>query len=279
MRELRVVVVDDEPIARRGLVRLLQPHADVKVVGEGRNGREAVQLLRNERPDLVFLDVKMPDLDGFAVLRATSESGGELPVVVFVTAFDEYAVKAFDVHAVDYLVKPFSDARFEMTLARARGYVQQRQAAELASRLAGLLAETTPVPIPPAASSSLGATASAAATPELKLVANLGQRAQVVPVKEIDWVEAQDYCVLIHVGRASYLMRESIRSLQQRLESAGFLRVHRSAMVNVDRVRELRRPARGEWVVSLADGTELPVSRRNRAALLQTVDRLARPPS
>jgi two-component system LytT family response regulator len=266
MRELRVVVVDDEPIARRGLVRLLQPHADVKVVGEGRNGREAVTLLRNERPDLVFLDVKMPDLDGFAVLRALE--GGELPVVVFVTAFDEYAVRAFDVHAVDYLVKPFSDARFEMTLARARGYVQQRQAAELASRLAGLLAETTPVPVAPSGTGG---------PPELKLVANLGQRAQVVPVREIDWVEAQDYCVLIHVGRASYLMRESIRSLQQRLESAGFLRVHRSAMVNVDRVRELRRPARGEWVVSLADGTELPVSRRNRAALLQTVDKLARP--
>jgi two-component system LytT family response regulator len=270
MRELRVVVVDDEPIARRGLVRLLQPHADVKVVGEGRNGREAVALLRSERPDLVFLDVKMPDLDGFAVLRAAAAAGGgELPVVVFVTAFDEFAVRAFDVHAVDYLVKPFSDARFEMTLARARGYVQQRQAAELASRLAGLLAETTPVPIPPGGS--------AAGAPELKLVANLGQRAQVVPVREIDWVEAQDYCVLIHVGRSSYLMRESIRSLQQRLESAGFLRVHRSAMVNVDRVRELRRPARGEWVVSLADGTELPVSRRNRAALLQTVDKLARP--
>jgi two-component system LytT family response regulator len=188
-----------------------------------------------------------------------------LPIVVFVTAFDEYAVRAFDVHAVDYLVKPFSDARFELTLARARSYVQQRQAAELASRLAGLLAETAS-PQPPSSAQA-----------ELKLVANLGQRAQVVPVREIDWVEAQDYCVLIHVGKSSYLLRESIRSLQQRLEPAGFLRVHRSAMVNVDRVRELRRPGRGEWMVALADGTELPVSRRNRAALLQSVDRLARP--
>jgi two-component system LytT family response regulator len=268
MPELRVVVVDDEPIARRGLTRLLEPHTDVAVVGECRNGREAVATLRAEQPDLVFLDVQMPDMDGFAVLRALPPL--PLPIVVFVTAFDEYAVRAFDVHAVDYLVKPFSDARFELTLARARSYVQQREAAALASRLAGLLAESTPAsPSPPPSSVP-------SEPPELKLVANLGQKAQVVPVREIDWVEAQDYCVLIHVGKTSYLLRESIRSLQQRLESAGFLRVHRSAMVNVDRVRALRRPGRGEWIVSLADGTELPVSRRNRAALLQTVDRLAR---
>jgi two-component system LytT family response regulator len=276
MADLRVVVVDDEPVARRGLVRLCASHPGVNVVGECRNGREAVQTLKTVPCDLVFLDVKMPDLDGFAVLRALDPA--ELPIVVFVTAYDEYAVRAFDVHAVDYLVKPFSDARFEMTLARARGYAQQRQAAELATRLAGLLADAGMG----AQAGAAGATAAAPATngngepAALKLVANLGQKAQVVPVREIDWVEAQDYCVLIHVGKASYLLRESIRSLQRRLEPVGFLRVHRSAMVNVDRVRELRRPARGEWMLELVDGTELPVSRRNRATLLQTVDRLAR---
>jgi two-component system LytT family response regulator len=275
MGELRVVVVDDEPIARRGLVRLCATHPGVSVVGECRNGREAVQTLKTVPADLVFLDVKMPDLDGFGVLRALDPT--ELPIVVFVTAYDEYAVRAFDVHAVDYLVKPFSDARFELTLARARGYAQQRQAAELATRLAGLLADAGMG----AQAGAVGAPPSVAANGNgepaaLKLVANLGQKAQVVPVREIDWVEAQDYCVLIHVGKASYLLRESIRSLQRRLEPVGFLRVHRSAMVNVDRVRELRRPARGEWMLELVDGTELPVSRRNRATLLQTVDRLAR---
>jgi two-component system LytT family response regulator len=259
MREIRALVVDDEPPARHGLSRMLAAYPDITVVGESRNGSEAVRAIRAARPDLVFLDVEMPGLDGFGVLRALAP--GPLPLVVFVTAFDDYAVRAFEVHAIDYLVKPFSDRRFASTLARARQQLHHAAAAEAARRLAALLA-------PPHAEPHVEAGADA-------LVATTGRRSVVIAIADIDWIEAQDYCVLIHCGSASYLLRDSIRALLPRLAARHFLRVHRSAVVNLTRVRELRRPAKRDWLVVLESGAELPVSRRLRPAIQRELGRLA----
>ena len=268
MAEIRVVIADDEPPARRGLLRMLAGHADIAVVGECSHGGEALQAIRTARPDLVFLDVQMPVLDGFEVLRALAPE--PLPLTVFITAFDEYAVRAFEIHAIDYLVKPFTDQRFADMLARARQYLQQSEAAAVAQRLAALLARDA---APAQASASASASASAieardgrdpADARTASLVATTGRRSVVVPISDIDWIEAQDYCVLVHAGKASHLLRESIRTLADRLAPHHFVRVHRSALVNLTRVRELRRPPQGEWILVLHGGVELPVSRRLR---------------
>jgi two-component system LytT family response regulator len=269
MREalaIRALVVDDEPPARHGLTRMLGAYPGITVVGESRNGSEAVRAIRALRPDLVFLDVEMPGLDGFGVLHALAPD--PLPLVVFVTAFDDYAVRAFEVHAVDYLIKPFSDRRFADTLARARQQLQHAAAADAARRLSALLtgpltepaAEPVPDPL-------------RAPRPDA-LVATTGRRSVVIAIADIDWVEAQDYCVLVHTGKTSYLLRDSIRRLEPRLAAHGFVRVHRSAIVNLSRVRELRRPAQREWLVVLDGGVELPVSRRLRPEIQRRLGRL-----
>jgi len=261
MLEIRALVVDDEPPARHGLTRMLGAYRDVTVVGESRNGSEAVRAIRAARPDLVFLDVEMPGLDGFGVLRALAPP---LPLIVFVTAFDDYAVRAFEVHAIDYLIKPFSDRRFADTLARARQQLQHAAATDAARRLSALLSgPLDDNPIEPRVEPRADT-----------LLATTGRRSVVIAIAEIDWVEAQDYCVLVHLAKKSYLLRDSIRRLEPRLAAHGFVRVHRSAMVNLARVRELRRPPHREWFVVLDGGAELPVSRRLRPELQRQLGRL-----
>ena len=279
---IRALVVDDEPPARHGLTRMLGAHPGITVVGESRNGSEAVRAIRSLRPDLVFLDVEMPGLDGFGVRPALAPD--PLPLVVFVTAFDDYAVRAFEVHAVDYLIKPFSDRRFADTLARARQQLSHAAAADAARRLSALLAgplveapgDGSSGPRPesrpdPRSDPSLGPSPAPRAD---ALVATTGRRSVVIAIADIDWVEAQDYCVLVHTGKTSYLLRDSIRRLEPRLAAHGFVRVHRSAMVNLARVRELRRPAQREWLVVLDGGVELPVSRRLRPEIQRQLARL-----
>lgn len=259
MLEIRALVVDDEPPARHGLTRMLAAHRDITVVGESRNGSEAVRAIRATRPDLVFLDVEMPGLDGFGVLRALAP--GPVPLIVFVTAFDDYAVRAFEVHAIDYLIKPFSDRRFADTLARARQQLQHVAATDAARRLSALLSAPLAEPEPrvePRADT---------------LLVTTGRRSVVIAIAEIDWIEAQDYCVLVHIAQTSYLLRDSIRKLEPRLAAHGFVRVHRSALVNRARVRELRRPTQRDWSLVLDDGTELPVSRRLRPELQRQLGR------
>lgn len=231
MGDLRVVVVEDEPAARRLLIQLLSAHADVQVVGECAHGREAVSVIRSTWPDLVFLDIKMPELDGFGVIDAV---GPQMPPFVFITAYDDHAVQAFDVQALDYLVKPFSDARFEATLQRAR----QR------------LSELSP-------------------TGRTRFVVKLGSRRVVVTADQIEWIEAQDYYALLHVGKAAHLARHSIRSLEGLLDAHRFARVNRSSIVNLDRVRQMDRRPDGRMTITLEGGAVLPVSRRRRDGLVR----------
>ena len=253
MGRLRVLVADDEAPARRVLTRLLGAHADIDVVAECADGADAVLRIAGERPELIFLDVKMPELDGFEVIERVGVDA--MPPVVFVTAFDDFALRAFDVRALDYLVKPFSDARFEATLARARQRLIERDAPRLAAELRSLLEARRSAPD--------------GGEPAQRFLVKLGSRMSVIAAGEIDWIEAQGYYVTLHVGGAAHLHRQPISSLEAELDPRAFARIDRSAIVNLARVRELRRRSDGRWVARLADGTELPVSRRRREQLLQ----------
>jgi two-component system LytT family response regulator len=248
---IRALIVDDEPAARDVIRGLLAADPEIAVVGACGDGRSALDAIRGAAPQLVFLDVQMPEMDGFALLRALAPA--EVPVLVFTTAYDEYALRAFEVHALDYLLKPFDDDRFREALARAKEHVRLGMVEALREQLRDLLD---------------GADRGADARGYLKrLMVREGERMIVVPVREIDWVEADGDSVVIHAGRARYALREALKDLERLLDPARLVRLHRSTLVNVDRVRELQPYSRGEYVVVLHDGTRLKLSRGCRAAL------------
>jgi two-component system, LytTR family, response regulator len=249
MPEIRVLVADDEPLARRGVRQMLAPHADVRVVGESRNGAETLRALEALRPDLLFLDVQMPEMDGFAVLRARGPD--RMPAVIFVTAHDEFAVQAFEAHAIDYLVKPLNAQRFAAALQRVRERLRLQAAADLAERLTALLAAEQQQ------RERKGIERLVVSTPSGNVV---------IPVNDVDWISADDYYVQVHVGSQSYLLRESLNSLEARLDPTRFMRVHRSAIVKIDRVRAVQTTSRGDEAI-LRDGSRVPVGRRRRAVL------------
>ena len=248
MPEIRILVADDEPLARRGVRQMLAPHADVRVVGESRNGAETLRALDALQPDLLVLDVQMPEMDGFAVLRARRPE--RMPAVIFVTAHDEFAVQAFEAHAIDYLVKPLNAKRFDAALQRVRERLRLQAAADLAERLAALLAQQQ----------------QRGKNGIERLVVSTPSGDVVIPVKDVDWISAYDYYVQVHVGSQSYLLRESLNSLETRLDPARFMRVHRSAIVQIDRVRAVRTTERGDEAI-LRDGFRVPVGRRRRVVL------------
>jgi two-component system LytT family response regulator len=262
MNAVRTIVVDDEPLARQTLRLLLSREADFTVIAECSHGAEAIDAVRRERPDVLLLDVQMPEVDGFEVLRRLAPV--TVPVVIFVTAFDRYALRAFEQHALDYLLKPFSDERFADVLARTRARLRERTCAAMADRLAALLAGKTPEP--------------------RQLVMRDGGRTIVVPFDEIVWIEAEDYCARLHLRTRTVLVRDSLRALADSLERGGFVRVHRSAIVSVACMRELVPLASGDQRLTLEDGTILKVSRTHRATVVTaleqrgpTSDRLAPP--
>jgi two-component system LytT family response regulator len=265
MKAIRTMIVDDEPLARRGIRQLLAPHQDIEVTAEARNGTDAVRLLRTLAPlDLVFLDVQMPELDGFAVLRQLD--GEHLPAVIFVTAYDTFAVRAFEAHALDYLVKPVHQARFENALERARERLQSKQALEISRELSGLLstgAFSAPQPL-----------AQPDIVQRLVIASNGGHL--IIDVNEVEWIEAEDYYAAVHIGRRRHLIRESLTSLEARLDPSQFVRIHRSALVNLAHAREIRSPLIGQATLVLRDGTQLPLSRRRRAEAAAAIRRFAR---
>ena len=246
MNKIRAIIADDEPLARRGIRQLLGPHPDITIVAETRNGHETVRALRELAPDLLFLDVQMPELDGFGVLREIGAKA--MPAVIFVTAYDEFAVRAFEAHALDYLVKPLEVPRFAAALEHMRERLRSARAVDLSRKLAGLLREKERA--------------------RQRIVVPTRTGDLVFADDEIDWIEADDYYAAIHARQGRYLIRESLASLEQRLDGARFVRAHRSAIVNIDRVRELR-DERGETVLLLHNGVRVPVSRRRRAPVVR----------
>ena len=216
---IRALIVDDEPLARRGIRQLLEPCEDVDIVGECRNGREALTALETLAPDLVFLDVQMPELDGFEVVRA--RGAARMPHVVFVTAYDEFAVRAFETHALDYLVKPVNEARFTAALERVRERVRFAEALELTRKIGDLLATHD------RRGDARGDLANGTLAPARKLVVPTASGDLVLDVDEIDWIQADDYYAAVHARGRRHLIRESLASLEQRLDANRFVRVHR----------------------------------------------------
>jgi two-component system LytT family response regulator len=255
---LRVLVVDDEPLARRGILARLRRAADVEVVGECSGGREAVEAIRAHAPDLVFLDVQMPGTDGFGVVEAVGPE--TIPAVVFVTAYDEHALRAFDARALDYLLKPVDDERFARALERARARVEERRHGALGRRVAAALADAGAPPPRPEEPP-------AAPRPVERFLVRRGGRVQVVHADEIDWIEAAGDYVSLHAGGATHLLRETMASMEAQLDPARFLRIHRSTIVAVERIREFHPHFNREYVVVLRDGTRLKLSRSYRDRL------------
>ena len=245
--KIRALIVDDEPLARRRIRRMLAHHADVEIIGDSANGRDAMLLIRDQAPDLVFLDVLMPEMDGFAVLEALGAEA--LPLIIFVTAYDQYALRAFEVYALDYLLKPFDRQRFDKALQRAKARLANERS-DINQRALALLEELR-----------------AQTSHVERMVIKSGGRAFFLKTDEIDWIEAEGKYVRLHVGKESYLVREAISGLEAQLDPKKFLRIHRSTIVNIDRVRELQPWFHNEYRVILRDGTELMLSRSCRKKL------------
>jgi two-component system LytT family response regulator len=250
---VRVLIVDDEPLARDGVRLHLELEPDFEVVGEAGSGEEAVALIGELVPDLVFMDVQMPGIDGFGVVELVGVE--QMPVTIFVTAYDQFALKAFEAHALDYLLKPFDAERFRSAVERARSQLRARRFGAVEGQLASLLGELR-------------------GRREYleRIVVRSGGRILILRIDDIDWLEAASNYVRIHAGGRQYLLRETMSNLEARLDPARFVRIHRSTMVRLDRIRELEPLFQGDYVLILEDGTRLTSSRGYRdrlQALLQ----------
>lgn len=236
---IRTILVDDEPLAREKLRGFLESEPDFEVIGECRDGAEAIQAIQRERPELVFLDVQMPELDGFEVLDRLDRE--RLPAVIFVTAYNQYALQAFEVHALDYLLKPFDRERLRKALARVR---ERRRADELKTRLQALLEERARYPD--------------------RLEVKSSGRVRILKVDEIDWIDAAGNYVKIHARGETLTLRETMGRIEERLDPRRFMRIHRSTIVSIERIRELRQQQHGDYVVVLEGGQRLTLSRSYR---------------
>ncbi len=249
MNKIRTLIVDDEPLARGRLRQLLQEESEVELIGECSDGREAVATIQKTPPDLIFLDVQMPELDGLGVAKAIDAD--KAPVIVFVTAHDKFALEAFEVHAVDYLLKPFDRERFQKALRRGLEQVRNREGKALAERQAALIAELK-------SPKTTG-----------RIAVKSGGHVVWVKLDDVDWIGSADNYAELHVGAKSHLLRETLGALESRLDPKVFVRISRSVIVNIPRVKELKRLFYGGCELVLQDGTRLTLSRRHRDKLKQ----------
>lgn len=262
---IRALIIDDEPPARKGVRLRLESETDIEIVGESGDGQDAVREIRRLRPDLVFLDVQMPGLDGFGVLDSLGPEEWP-PAVVFVTAFDRHALRAFDTHAIDYVVKPLVDERFHRALDRARETLRSRAAVARHDALAAFLARhpfDDEVPAPEA-----GAVQTPDEPPMERISVRTGSRYRLLDLADVEWFEAARNYVRLHIAGEPALARMRLSELERRIDRRRFARTHRSFIVNLDHVLEIRRVASDRWVVVLQSGQEVPLSRSYRARFL-----------
>jgi len=250
---IRTIIADDEGLARTKLRVLLNSESGVNVVAECRDGKQTVAAVQSHKPDLLLLDVQMPDVDGFEVLKQIPVD--EMPIVIFTTAFDHYAIRAFEAHALDYLLKPFNQERLHHALERVKTELLKSHEQTLRTRILDLLGEVKPD------------------SPQLRrLVIRTAGRVVFLDLNEVDWIEAAANYVKLHVGKDSYLLREGIGHISSRLDPDRFVRIHRSSIVNVSRIRELQPCDSGEYIAVLRDGKELSCSRGCRPQLLRLIE-------
>lgn len=249
--KIKTIIVDDEPLARKRVSRLLGMEPDIRIIAECGDGLAAISAIETHRPDLIFLDVEMPEVSGFDVLRAVDAR--RMPAVIFVTAFDRYTIQAFDAHAADYLLKPFSEVRFRQAVSRVRGRLLHPESEELlAERVLSLLDRFKPKP------------------GFLKrLIVGHQDRLILISVDDVDWVETYGNYLKIHAGKKIYLLRETMNNLAARVDPEKFPRIHRATLVNLDRISELQPLSGGQYAVVLHDGTELTLSRNYRKLFLE----------
>lgn len=252
--KIKALIVDDEPIARDRVRRMLREESDIEIVGESGNGKEAVTFINENKPDLVFLDIQMPEMTGFEALQEINPN--KTPAIIFVTAYDQYAIQAFDVHAIDYLLKPFNRERFKRAIERAREQVEKATTGKIDQRLASLLADLT----------------NSKKYLERLVVKSVG-RVFFLRTDEVDWIEAAGNYAKLHVGREGHLIRETMNGLEAKLNPDKFLRIHRSTLVNIDRIKELNPLFSGDYTVMLKNGTELTLSRNYRDRLLELFEK------
>ena len=252
--KFRALIVDDEPLARRRIKSLLAHDSSVDVIGECSDGYKAVRSINELTPDLVFLDVQMPAMDGFEVIKTIGAE--RMPTVIFVTAYDQYALKAFEVNALDYLLKPFDRKRFQKTLEKAKIMIKGLQNGNVNNQLLSLLGDLR----------------REQKIPE-RFIIKSGGRVVFLRAEEIDWMCAVGNYVRLQVGRDSHLMRETMTGMESKLDPVSFMRIHRSTIVNLDRVKEVQPWAKGEYVVIMRDGTRLIMSRRYRERLNERLNK------
>jgi two-component system LytT family response regulator len=255
MSTIDAIIVDDEPLARDLLRAMLQPEPDIRIAGEYGNGEDAVHAILEDRPDVVFLDVQMPELDGFGVIQAVGLE--RMPAVVFVTAYDQYALQAFDAHALDYLLKPFDEERLQRTLRRVRERLLKPPTGQVSQRMLALLEQLD-----------------ARRRYVERLVLRSDGRATFLPVRDIEWIEADGKQIVVHTAdRRTHTLREGMSKVEAQLDPAEFLRIHRSNIVRVDRIREIQPWFQGDYVVVMQDGTQLTSSRGYRDRLKELLSR------
>ncbi len=272
MKKIRILVVDDEPLARDGVLAMLKDDPEVEVIGTSVDGQSALNTIRAQRPDLVFLDVQMPRRDGFAVLAELKPE--ERPAVIFVTAYDQYAIHAFEICAVDYLLKPFRDVRFAAALTRAKAGIRQARESDMNRKMEQLLDYMREVTGKGGAEAAPVAPAAESAD---RVVLKTGNDLHFIRTADIIWVESQADFVKVHTTGASQLVRETLQNLEQRVPAARFLRIHRSSLVNLEHVKKVTPALYGDYTVLMSDNTVLRLSRKNRSKLKQLISRLSQP--
>lgn len=254
--KITALIIDDEPLAREKIRRLLRSENDIEIIGEAMSGAEAVELIESRKPDLVFLDIQMPEMNGFEVLQTIENK--KMPAVIFVTAYDKYAIKAFEIHALDYLLKPFDSERLQSALNRVREYLQARHHGTLDEKLLSLLSDLK----------------AEKDFPE-RLVLKTAGRVFFIKTTDIDWIEAAGNYVKLHTGKDAHLLRETMNKTEAKLNPEKFLRIHRSSLVNIDRIKELNPLFNGDYAVIMQDKTELSLSRNYHDRLRELFERFS----
>lgn len=254
--QITTLIVDDEPLARERLKRFLRDEPEIEIIGECGDGESAVTSIKQQRPDLIFLDIQMPEKNGFEVIRSLGVK--KLPIVIFVTAYDQYALQAFDVHALDYLLKPFNKERLHRAVSRAREQFAKKNSGSIDERIISLLEDLRPEK-----------------RYLERLVVKTSGRIFFLKAEEIDWIEAAGNYVKIHSGRDAHMIRETMNGIEAKLDPDRFLRIHRSTVVNVDKIKELHPMFSGDYAVILRNGAELSLSRNYRDRFLELFDHQA----